>query len=173
MKAVGSVALCGLCAALLCAQQFKFDLGRLEAKASNTVDLSLDGSTLQFAAKFLDGKDSNEARVKKLIAGLDGIYIKSFEFKSDGAWSAADLESVRSQLRAPAWSRIVGVKSAEEGETAEVYVRTENKKVEGVAILASGPRELTVVNIVGPVDLDSLADLAGHLGLPKVEVQRK
>jgi hypothetical protein len=153
----------------LAAQQFKFDFGHLEAKSSNVLDLSLNGSTLQFAAKFLDSKDPDEAKVKKLIAALDGIYIKSFEFKKEGAWTQSDLDQVRGQLRAPEWSRIVGVKSAEEGETAEVFVRTENKKITGVAILAGEATNLTVVNIVGPVDLDSLAELSGHLGIPKLE----
>jgi Domain of unknown function (DUF4252) len=153
----------------LIAQQFQFHLDHLAAKASNTVDLSLNGSTLQFAAKFLDSDDPDEAKVKKLISSIDGIYIKSFEFKREGAYSQADLESVRNQLKEPEWSRIVGVTSAEDGETAEVYLRTENKKVSGVAVLSSSPKELTVVNIVGPVDLDSLAELSGHFGLPKLK----
>jgi hypothetical protein len=153
----------------LSAQQFKFNLEHLESKASNTVDVSLNGSTLQLAARFLDGKDPDEAKVKKLISGLEGIYVKSLEFKAEGAWSQLDLENVRNQLRTPEWSRIVGVKSAEDGETVDVFLRTENKRVTGVALIAAEPKQLTLVNIVGPVDLDSLADLSGHFGLPKLE----
>lgn len=160
-------------AGLLSAQQLKLDLDRLAAKASNTVDLSLNGSLLQFAAKFLDGKDPDEAKVKKLIANLQGIYIRSFEFKKDAEWLPADLESVRSQLKAPEWSRVVGYKSTEEGETAEVYMRMENQKITGVAIVVTEPREFTVVNIVGPVDLDTLADLSGHFDIPKLKSPEK
>jgi Domain of unknown function (DUF4252) len=156
-------------AGLLAAQQFKFDFGPLAAKASNSVDISLNGTTLQFAAKFLDGSDPDEAKVKKLIGGLQGIYIRAFEFKQNGQWSQADLEGVRNQLKAPQWSRMVGYKSTAEGETSDVYVRTENGKVVGIAILAAEPKEFTVVNIVGPVDLDSLADLSGHFGVPKLQ----
>ena len=156
-------------AALLCAQQFKFNLDHLAAKASNTVDLSVSGSTLKFAARFLDTSDPEEAQVKKLINGLDGIYIKHFEFKSDSMWSDADLQTIRGQLHAPEWERILGYKSAEEGENDEIWVRTENKKISGVAIIASEPKSLTVVNIAGPVDLDSLAELGGHFGVPKLE----
>jgi hypothetical protein len=159
-------------AALLAAQQFQLNLDHLSAKSANTVDLSLNGQTLQFAARFLDSSDPDEARVKKMIAGLSGIYIKHFEFKQDGAWTQADLDRVRNQLKSPEWSRIIGVKSAEEGETDELYVHTENQKVTGVAILSAEPRELTVVNIVGPVDLDSLAELAGHLDIPKLEIPK-
>ncbi len=173
MKRAISLLLAAWIALPLSAQQFKFNLEHLESKAANTVDLSLNGPTLQFAAKFLDNKDPDEAKVKKLITSIDGIYIKAFEFKTEGEWTAADLEKVRSQLRAPEWSRIVGIKSAEDGENAEVYVRNENKKVTGVAILAGETTSLTVVNIVGTVDLDSIAELSGHLGIPKLEKPAK
>lgn len=154
----------------LAAQQFKFNFDQLAAKASDSVDLSLNGSTLQFAAKFLDDKDADEAKVKKLIAGLEGIYIRSFEFNKDGAWTQADLDGVRNQLHTPEWSRILGYKSQEDSETSEVYVRYDsNKKITGIAIMVVEPREFTVVNIAGPVDLDSLADLTGHFGVPKLE----
>ena len=164
---------CGLVGPLS-AQQLKLNLGHLESKSSNVVDLSLNGSTLQFAARFLDSKDPDEVKVKKLLSGIEGIYIKSFQFKQDGAWSPSDLDNVRNQLRAPEWSRMIGFKSSEDGESAEVYVRFENdKKVTGVAILVTSPREFTVVNIAGPVDLDSLADLSGHFGMPKLGRQKK
>ncbi|MBZ5728920.1 MAG: DUF4252 domain-containing protein [Acidobacteriia bacterium] len=169
MRVIRTLLLAGAAVALVCAQQFKFNLDQLAGKASETVDLSLTGSTLRFAARFLDDKDPDDAKVKKLIAGLEGIYIKSFEFKKEGAWSPADLEGVRSQLRAPEWSRIVGFKSAAEGETAEVWVRNEKEKVTGVAILGTSPKSFTVVNIAGAVDLESLAELGGNFGVPKLE----
>lgn len=158
-----------LLASALFAQQFKFNLDSLAAKASDSIDLSLNSSMLQFAAKFLDGKDPDEAKVKKLIGGLEGIYIKRFEFKKGGGYADVDLESVRSQLKAPAWSKMVGYKSSTDGENAEVYMRMEASKITGIAILCEAPKELTVVNIVGPVDLDSLAELGGHMGLPRLQ----
>jgi hypothetical protein len=169
MRPVLTLALGAALAATLWAQQFKFNLDHLASKASDSVDLSLNSSMLQFAGKFFDGKDPDEAKVKKLIGGIEGIYIKSFEFKNEGAYLPADLERVRSQLKAPEWSRIVGIKSSGESENIEVWVRNENGKVSGVAILASEPRQLTVVNLVGNIDLDSLADLGGHFGIPKMK----
>ena len=171
--AAAGILVCSLIAPLY-AQQLKLNLGHLEGKSSNVVDLSLSGSTLQFAARFLDSKDPDEVKVKKLLSGIEGIYVKSFHFKQDGAWSPADLDNVRNQLRAPEWSRTIGFKSSEDGESAEVYVRFESdKKVGGVAILVTSPREFTVVNIAGPVDLDSLADLSGHFGMPKLGKEKK
>jgi hypothetical protein len=158
---------------ILHAQQFQFNLDHLAAKASETVDLSLNGSTLQFAAKFLDAKDPDQNKVRKLISGLEGIYVKSFEFQKAGDWVPADLEAIRKQLKAPEWSRIVGVKSTSDGENAEIYLRNENGKLTGVAILVSEPKELTVVNIAGPVDLDSLAELGGHFNIPKMDMGKQ
>lgn len=173
MTVIRGVAMAAVLTAVLAAQQFKFNLDRLAAKASDSVDLALNSSVLELAAKFLDPKDPDEAKVKQLLAGIDGIYVKSFEFKREGEYSSADLDQIRAQLKAPEWSRIVGVKSAEEGENVEVWVHTVNGKVGGVAILAAEPKELTVANLVGTVDLDSLAELGGHFGLPNMETSKE
>jgi hypothetical protein len=154
-------------------QQFQLNLDNLANKAANAVDLSLSGSTLKFAAKFMDGNDPNELQIKKLIEGLQGIYIKHFEFKQDGGWTEADLDRVRNQLHAPDWERIVGVKSKEEGSTAEIYLHVENGKNTGVAVVEAEAREVTVVNIVGTIDLESLAALGGHFDIPKVTVPKE
>jgi hypothetical protein len=128
---------------------------------------------LQLGAAFLDSKDPDQATVKKVVAGLEGIYIRHFEFRKDGQYTQADVDLVRSQLKAPEWSRMVGVKSAEEGENLEVWMRTNEGKVNGVAILATDPKSLTVVNLVGKVDLESLAALGGHFSIPKIDTSPK
>jgi hypothetical protein len=158
----------GLLAGMLCAQQFKFNLDHLSGKASDTVDLALDSNLLKLGAAFLNSKDPDEAKAKKLIVGLEGIYIKHFEFKTEGQYTTADVDQIRNQLKAPEWMRMVGVKSAEEGENLEVWVRSTSGKVSGVAILATDPKSLMVANIVGNVELDTLAELGGHFNLPKM-----
>jgi hypothetical protein len=162
------IAIVLLACGALWAQQFKFNLDQLEAKASDKVDVSLGKAMLQLGAKFLSSGDPEEAKVKAMINGLDGVYVKHLEFGKDGVWTQGDLDDVRKQLKPPEWSRIVGIKNAEDNDTVEVHVRMENGKVSGVAILATGPREFTVANIVGNVDLESLAALGGEFGLPKV-----
>ena len=37
---------------------------------------------MQMTAKFLSSKDPDEAKVKDLVNGLKGIYVKSFEFET-------------------------------------------------------------------------------------------
>ena len=106
--------------------------------------------------------------MKKLIAGLDGVYVKSYEFKTPGAWSPADLDAIRNRLKTPEWMKMVGYTSTEDGESADIYIHTEDKKINGIGILVSSPTELTVVNIAGAVDLESLSTLGGHFGVPKL-----
>jgi hypothetical protein len=168
-----AAALTVLLTGALWGQQFKFNLDHLESKASDNVDVSLNSNMLQFAAKFLDTKDPEEAQVKKLIAGIEGIYIRSFQFKQAGAYSPSDLDQVRNQLKAPDWSRIIGVKSSDEGQNIEIWVRNSGSKVGGIAILSSEAKQLSVVNLVGNIDLDSLAALGGHFGLPKMDAAKK
>jgi hypothetical protein len=146
-------------------------LDALAAKASQTVDVNIDEHLMQLTARFLSSKDPDEAKVKDLVNGLKGIYVKSFEFEAEGQYSEADLEGIRSQLRNTAWNRIVNVHSKKEG-SVEVYLMQSGNQISGLAVLASDPKEITVVNIVGPVDLDKLSELEGNFGIPDLEIER-
>jgi hypothetical protein len=159
----------------LAAQEIKLppNLEKLADKAHEVVDVTMDGALLQLAARFLSDKDPDEARIKKLVSGLKGIYVKSFEFENRGEYQESDLEPLRAQLKAPGWSRIVGVRSKRSGENAEVYLRSDNGGITGLAVIAAEPKELTIVQIIGPLQPEDLRDLGGHFGIPRVDVGRK
>lgn len=160
------LALVALASSDLAAQGPKLQLdhlNRLADQASETVDVNVDPATLQTAG-FLSGSDVNDAKVKALIEGIKGIYIKSFEFTSAGAYSEQDIETVRKQLAAPGWSRMVSVR--EKGELTEIYFWREGGQNGGLAVLTAETRELTIVNIVGRVDLATLTAM-GKL-IPKL-----
>ena len=145
-------------------------LDALAAKASQTVDVNIDERLMQLTAKFLSSKNDDEAKVKELVNGLKGIYVKVFEFETEGQYSQADLEGIRSQLRNSAWNRIVNVNSKKEG-SVEVYLMQSGSQISGLAVLASGAKEIAVVNIIGPVDLDKLTQLEGQFGIPELEIE--
>ena len=157
------------------AQTAKIDMGPLDhlgAKASETVDVTIDERLMQITAKFLSGKDPDELKIKELVNGLKGIYVKRFEFENDGGYLQADIDSIRSQLREPAWNKIVNISSKKEG-SIEVYLMTSASQVGGLVVLASKLKELTVVNIVGPVDLEKLTQLEGQFGVPDLGIETK
>ena len=145
-------------------------LDHLAAKASQTVDVSLDERLMRLASKVLSDKDEDEREVKALIANLKGVYVKRFEFDTDGQYAPADVETIRTQLRGPGWTRLVNVKSKKDG-VLEVYLLFNGEQIGGLAVMHTDDRELTVVNIVGPVDIDKLAKLEGQLGIPELGIE--
>lgn len=150
-------------------------LDKLASKAAEVVDVTLDEPMLKLASKFMTAdRDPSAAEFHELVKNLKGVYVKSFEFDKEGEYSDADVEAIRSQLKSSAWSRMVGVRSKRDNEVSEVYLMTEGttQKILGLAIIAAEPKELTVVNIVGPMDIDRLSALEGKMGIPRMGLEK-
>ena len=110
-------------------QNPKLDIKNLEPlakKASEVVDVNLDGALLKLAAKFMTDEDDREGL--EIVKNLKGIYVKNFEFDKPGEYSQADVEAIRGQLQKPVWSRIVSTQSKHDGETTEVYLMTAERR---------------------------------------------
>jgi len=151
------------------AQSARLQIDQLDSlanKASETVDVKLDEHLMQMTAKFFVSKDPDDAEIRELIKGVKGIYVKSFTFEKEGEYSPAEIDSVMSQLRGGAWSKIIGVTSKKDGDNVEVYLNTAGDQINGLAVLSIEPKEFTVVNIVGPINLEKLVQLEGQFGVP-------
>jgi Domain of unknown function (DUF4252) len=142
-------------------------LDRLFPNAVQTVDVRVESSLLLIAAKFLRNDNPDEALAKELLSALKGVYVKGVEFEQEGEFTEADIEMIRMQLRAPNWDRIVGVRSKRNGETAEVYLMLEGGVIAGVSVIFFDPKQLYVVNVVGPIDPEKICQLRGRFGIPK------
>lgn len=147
------------------------DIEKLSARAKETVEVKMDGPMLRWASKFLSAEDPDERKAAKLITNLKGIYVRSFEFDGQGAYTSAEVEELRAQFHSPLWSRVVGVRSQHEGDNVDVFFRVEDDQMAGIVIIAAEAKELTIVNIVGPIDVDQLADLGGEFGIPKLNAK--
>jgi uncharacterized protein DUF4252 len=143
------------------------DWDKLAPKAVETVDVTLDSNMLGMAARFLSGEKADEVKVKKLIGNLKGVYVRSMTFGKAGEYSLASVDAVRSQLKAPEWSKVVDVHSKD--ENTGIFMKTDGKQVLGLVVLAAEPKELTLVNIVGAIDPEDLKDLGGKFGIPNME----
>src|SRR5262252_3075947 len=157
------------------AQNARLDLDLLDAlanRASDTVDVKLDEHLLQTTSKFFSGKDQDEVEIRELLKKLKGIYVKSLSFEKENQYSPAELEPVLSQLRGNGWSKIVGVTSKREGENVDVYVMQLGDQISGLTVVCLDPKEITVVNVVGPINLDKLSELEGSFGVPDLDIAR-
>lgn len=142
------------------------DFSGLAKKATQSVNVTLDPSMLRTASGFLGSRDN--AQLHHLVDGLRGIYVRSYHFAHAGAYSRADVKMIEDQLVAPLWQPLVSVHDRKHGSDVDIYVCREHGVTEGMAILTAKPRELTVVNIVGEIDLSKLAQLQGQFGVPNV-----
>jgi hypothetical protein len=168
-----------LCALLLassaCAQTRGLlklpEMAGLADKASESVTVTLDSNLLGLGCRFLNAEEPDEAAAKKVCQSLTGIYVRKFTFDTDYAYPKADIEGVRRQLAAPGWSRIVEARSRKEQTDVDVYLLVDGGKARGLAVIASEPRELAIVNIVGNIDLEKLHDLEGQFGVPELQIE--
>jgi len=132
------------------------------------VDITLDGMLLnlvkRFAAADEDGHDAELA----ILSDIKSLRVRNFEFDSDGAYSQADIESVRQQLSAPGWTPLVQAHKREPQEAVDVFINIDNDKIMGMAVVVSEPRSFTIVNIIGNIDIDKLARIEGQFGIPRV-----
>ena len=155
-----------LAAAGAFAQRLQLDsLNRLGSQANERVNIDIEPAMIQFVLPFLKDQDT-DPELKKMLSELKGIYVRSFEFDSS-VDSAANLEPIRKQLSTGSWTRLISVDSKRDGESVEIYSWREGGASGGLAILVAERNEVTVVNIVGQVNLARLGALRG-LGVPDI-----
>lgn len=148
-------------------------LSGLEDKAESVAEVNVDRKTLRLAEKFLKSDDPEEAKVKELIRGIEGIWVKVYEFEKDGDYNSPDFEKLRSQLNNPAWTRLAGVKSRKKDKIdVEVAIMTDdNDNILGLSVIALEPKQLAVVNIVGNFDPARIRELSGKFKIPDLDLE--
>jgi hypothetical protein len=135
------------------AQTLDINLDALSAKAKEKAEITLEGPLLTQALQAAPDK------VKGVAANLSRLLVRHYEFAQPGQYSDADLESIRKQVSSGSgWSRVLN--SKEEHESVEIYMLTsQGSKPGGFLLIAAEQKELTVVHVVGSIDLASLASL--------------
>jgi len=137
----------------------------LAARAANVTEVTLGKNMLGFAAKFMNGKDQDEAATRHLIEGLEGIYVRSYEFDKEGEYSMEEIAKLRQYFETSEWSPIVREREKSTGETTDVMVKLVNGESHGLFVLTVEPKELTIVLILGPIRMEDLGKLKGIGGL--------
>ena len=138
----------------------------LEAKAKEASNIDLGPEQMGLIKGFsgLIGGDLGD-----VATGLKRVKVYSLEFDKEGMYNLADAENVRAKVKSDAkWLSMVSVK--EKGGFTEIMMhKGANGESDGILILVAEPRELTVVNIVGALDMNKLAKLGGNFGIPRID----
>lgn len=138
---------------------------QLAARASNVTEVTLGKKMLAFAAQFMNGKDQDDAAARKLIEGLDGIYVREYQFDKPGEYSPEDLEKLRQYFATSEWTPMVREHERKTGESTDVMVKLVNGETRGMFVLSAEPKDLSIVLILGPIRMDQLGELKGLGGL--------
>ena len=132
----------------------------LAARASDVSEVTLDKKMLSFAANFMDGKDKDDP-TRRLIEGLDGIYIRDYEFDKAGQFTAEQVEQLRKYFETSEWSPLLRDRDNKTGESSDVMVKLVNGESHGLFILDVEPKEISIVLILGPVHMQDLHKVMG------------
>lgn len=144
------------------------NLQGLESKAEQMVSVNLEGQSLDEGSKLLAIRNGVSKSVKELVKGLKGVYLRRFWFGGKKSYEDADVEPIRKELARPGWAPMIDARKKSESVT--VYSYTENNRLTGVTVFSADDKEVTVVNIVGPVDLEALSELGKQMGLPAMHL---
>jgi hypothetical protein len=165
-------------AALACepasAQKVNLDFSTLAPKASAKSEVTIGGGVLQLLGQVASPANNDDkgkaGDIGKMLAGIDGIVVRKYEFAKEGEFSDRDLEPVRQQVGSGSgWAQVVNTK--EKDGTTEIYIYSQSGKLGGMLMIAAKAKELTVVHISGSVQLAQLRDLVNstiHYDLGKV-----
>lgn len=157
--------------ALPLSAQSTFDfslLDKLGANAKNKTKITISPEMMKLASGML-GNDKETESVKKLVANVNTMTVRSYEYAEKGQYNDADLAPLRDYLKRQKWSQMVD--SEEDGEHSEIYLQPQGPgKVGGMAIIAAEKKEVTVVFISGSLGIDDLSKLSGQMGIPDIKL---
>jgi len=157
------------------AQTARLDLNRLaglEAHARDVVEVNVEGKILDLAKRVLAKTNEPDAqKVSKAISGLEAIYVRAYKFENENEFNMADVDQIRAQLLTPGWERLANARSKKNNQKVDVYTMFTGNVMSGVAVVVSESKSIAIVNVIGPIDIEMLAELSGRMNIPKFEIE--
>lgn len=156
------------------AARLRFEkLNALETKAQDVVEVNMDGKLLELAKRVLvKVNDPNAKNIGQAISGLKGIYVRVYNFANENEYNIADIDEIRSQLQSPGWERLANVRSKKNNQKVDVFTMFTGDVMSGVAVVISESKSVALVNVIGPIDIDLLAEMSGRLNIPKIDIEK-
>ena len=142
----------------------------LAERAEHVTEVTLDKNMLAFAGKFMNkdkDDDKDERAAKEMIQGLRGVYVRDYEFTKDNEYSAEELEGLRKYITSSDWSPMVHERTKGAKEGTDVYLKMVDGQIQGLFVLDAEPKELSLVLILGPIDMNEIGKMGGKFGIPK------
>ncbi len=143
-------------------------------RARDVVEVNIDGKLLDLAKRVtVKTNDKDAKKIGQAISGLKGIYVRVFNFEQENEYDIADVEEIRSQLLTPGWEKLARVRSKKNNQKIDVYTMFSGDVMSGLAVVISESKSVALVNIIGTIDIDMLAELSGKLNIPKIDIEKE
>lgn len=155
--------------------RLQFDnLKYLEGKANEIVEVSIDGKLLDLAKRVMvKVNDQDAKKVGEAIKGLEGIYVRVYKFENANEYNSSDVDQIRSQLQTPGWSKLANVRSKKNNQKIDVFTMFTGDMMSGLAVVISEDKQIALVNVIGPIDIDLFAEMSGKLNIPKIDIEKE
>ena len=140
------------------------DFGEFTApKDGQFVEVNIQGNLINMVARLTE---DSEPEVAKILRGLKSVRVNVIGLNEDNSEEIkARVKSVRAQLSAAGWERIVTVK--DKNEDVGVFMKLKGAEaVEGIAVtVLDEGGEAVFVNIVGDIRPEQIAEVGERLNI--------
>jgi hypothetical protein len=148
-------------------------LNSLEARARDVVEVNIEGRLLDLAKRVLaKSKDQDAQKVSQAIEGLRGIYVRVYNFEKENEYNPAHVDEIRAQLNAPGWEKLANVRSKKNNQKVDIYTMFTSEMMSGLAVVVSDSKSISLINVIGPIDIDLLVELSGKMNIPRIEIEK-
>jgi hypothetical protein len=138
----------------------------LGQNASSRTAFSLDHSMLVLASKI----DRDNDDLRRVIAGVNGVTVRSYRFPQPGMYDPQILRAVSQQFHTAGWMHVASPHHKDgDPSGSDFWIRFDNKVISNIAVLFTGENQLNFISVSGSISPLELLRLAGHFGIPSIE----
>ena len=147
------------------------DTEELKSQADEVVEVNLDGKALEQGSKLLAVRSGISNSFKSVMGSIKGIYRFTYRFALGNPYDIDAMENLHRQMTDGGWAPMIDVQNQKENTGLTVYSFTsEDDAPNGITVISNDPSEITVLNLVGDVDLEALATVGETLGMPVMSI---
>lgn len=134
--------------------------------AESTVEIFIKDPILSLVARLTENGDSELSNV---LSALKLIRVQSYPLEESSTREIQfRIEKIRRKLEADQWEMVV--RARELTEEMHVYIKSSRNRIDGLVILsAEYGEEISFVNIVGDIDLNSIAKVGEQFDIPGLD----
>ncbi|MFT4636614.1 MAG: hypothetical protein ACI9OI_002417 [Chitinophagales bacterium] len=130
------------------------------------VEINLSSGLMKMVGSFAKSEDPD---VAKILSNLEFIKVRVYDLKGNVDKATATIDSVSKKLRAEQWKTLVTVNNNEKNQKVRIFSKSTNDVIDGIVVMVVSPQkeagEAVFINIVGEIDPNKIAKIAGTLNV--------